>query len=100
MVNLFYETIEEVTFTNIVKSLKQKYPRIEEVVDDLNWACQKDPHLGTVIDQDTTTGLEARVIHTTGIGKTPSFWVLIEIDNQKETVTFISLYPLAENQND
>lgn len=97
MVNKFFEIIYEGNFSNTVNSLKKKHPRIEEVVDDLNWACQKNPFLGTIIDQNAT--YEARVIHTSGIGKTPAFWVLIEINKNKEEVIFIALQPLEENHN-
>lgn len=97
MVNKFFEIIYESNFSAIVNSLKKKHPRIEEVVDDLNWACQKNPFLGTIIDQNNT--YEARVIHTSGIGKTPAFWVLIEINKTKEEVVFIALQPLEENHN-
>ncbi|MRS03383.1 hypothetical protein EG832_09200 [bacterium] len=97
MVNQYFEIIDEVSFSGTVKSLKKQYPRIEEIVDDLNWACQKNPFLGTAIEQQGD--YEARVIHTMAIGQTPAFWVLIEIDKRKEQVTFISITPIDENQN-
>lgn len=98
MINKFFEIIYETKFTDTITSLQKQYPRIEEVVDDLNWACQKNPLiLGQVIEQEEV--YEARIIHTLSIGETPAFWVLILIDKKEEHVTFIAIQPLEENQS-
>lgn len=98
MVNRFFEIIEENFFRKSVDSLRGTYPRIDEIADDINWALQKNPFWGTIIEEIGER--ETRVLHTMGIGITPAFWVLFEIDKQKEEVTLLDIHPLQENQND
>ena len=91
----YFQIIEEIGFQQKIDSYRKKYDRIDNVHEGITWVLSKNPSYGTLVKNPIRIN-ENRIFHTTAIGKTPSFWVLYEIDLEKKHVMLLSIHPIKE----
>jgi hypothetical protein len=98
-VEYLFEVIEEEHFREKIDSYRTKYNRIDDVHASITGALGRDPYLGDIIEHNPGEP-EVRVFHSTGLGETPGFWVLYEINKERGQINLLSIHPIPEAKPD
>lgn len=85
----YAQIIQEHTFSEAIDQLHNSYTRMSDVHAAIDFALGKQPLLGTSCYEEP----DHYVFKTTGIGNTPSFWVLYRYDENTNTIYVLSISP-------
>jgi hypothetical protein len=67
---------ENALFSEKVEQYRERYPRIDDVVDAACWLLAREPRAGQQLPDDP----EYFILQTVSVGSTPSFWILYHFD--------------------
>jgi hypothetical protein len=81
----FVTIVQEPRFANALDDYSKIYPRMSDVHDGVDWLLGRDPNQGAMLSG------EYRVMKTTPIGETPSFWVLYRYVQEEAKVYLVSV---------
>ncbi len=89
----YYQIVEEEYFREKLDSLREKYPRIDDVWGGICWNLARDPFSGVPVPHE----VEYKIFKSTAIGPTPSFWFLYKVEENKKIIRFISIEAVDED---
>ena len=91
----YAQLIQETYFSRKIDELHNNHRRMSDVHAAFDFSLGKKPDLGTVCIGDP----KHYTYKTTGIGETPSFWVLYRYDETEKKIYLLSIAP-AEMADD
>jgi hypothetical protein len=93
--NCTYVTlVQEEHYTTKLDELACKHQRMNDVQTSIDWTLGKNPRLGTPCDESG----KHFVFKTSGIGATPSFWVLYRYEEQEGKAYLLSIEPADKEE--
>jgi len=87
---MYASIIQHPKFSGIFDNYFLTYPRLDDVLADIDWNLAREPRQGAVIEDS------CRVYKTNPTPDTPSFWILYEYDEALNQVTLLSMRPVPK----
>lgn len=86
------EITQELSFSAKFDTYREKHKRLDDVHASIDFLLARDPKQGTIVTDDF------RVVKTTPICETPSFWVLYRYEEENGNIFLLSIEAIEESQ--